>query len=296
MSPATPKPVPSDPQSRTFVSENLKLHYLDWGNESAPLLVLVHGMWDHAFSWKWVAENFRKEYHVVAMDLRGHGDSAWSPDGAYLPSYLLLDFVAFIDSLGHESFDVIAHSYGGNATARYAAIYPDRIRKLVLVDAMGPGENILNHWKSQSAIVRLRDWIERRQQLGTAGKTFESIEEGCEKLKKANSLLTDEQALFLVEKGSIQCGENAYRWKYDPLVGNFTLDDYSVHLSEYWRGIRCPTLLCWGPKSWTANPAEDGASDLFEKVECRTFKDSGHWIHHSQLDDFVAAAGKFLSK
>lgn len=296
MSPATQDSIDAKPQSRTFVSENLKLHYLDWGNESAPLLVLVHGMWDHALSWKWVAEKFCNDYHVVAMDLRGHGDSEWSPDGAYLPAYLLLDLVAFIDSLGYQSFDVIAHSYGGNPTARYAAIYPDRIRRLVLIDAMGPNESVLNHWKSQSAIVRLREWIERRRDLINAGKTFKSIAEGCEKLKKVNTLLTDEQTLFLVENGSIRCEDGAYRWKYDPLVGNFTLDDYSVHLSEYWKGIRCPTLLCWGPKSWTSNPGEDGASDFFERVECRTFSESGHWLHHSQLDEFVSAAGNFLRK
>ncbi len=283
------------PQSGTFTSQNLELNYLDWGNESAPPLLLLHGMWDHARSWDWVAERLCSDYRVLAMDLRGHGDSQWSPDGAYLPAYHLLDFAAFVDALGLESFSLVAHSYGGNPSARYAAIYPERVRKLVLVDAMGPNKGVLKLWASQSTIDRSREWLEKRQAIPSAQKRLSSIEDGCARLKKANKLLTDAQARHLVENG-VRADGNGYRWKYDPLIGNFAIEDYSVQLSEFWRGIRCPTLLCWGPHSWTTNPAEDGASEYFEDVQCITFPESGHWLHHNQLDDFVQAVTTFLRK
>ena len=57
--------------------------YFDWGNPDAPPLVLVHGGRDHCRNWDWVAEDLRRDYHVIAPDLRGHGDSAWSPSGDY---------------------------------------------------------------------------------------------------------------------------------------------------------------------------------------------------------------------
>jgi len=78
-----------EPISKTYASQGLKLHYLDWGNEAAPLLFLVHGMRDHARSWDWVASELRHDWHVVVPDLRGHGDSEWSPDGAYHAPYYL---------------------------------------------------------------------------------------------------------------------------------------------------------------------------------------------------------------
>src|SRR5688572_746180 len=89
----------SDPVVRSHVSQGLTLRYVDWGNEDAPVLVLVHGSRDHARSWDAVALALRDKWRVIAPDLRGHGDSDWSPDGAYLSSYNLLDLADLIDQL-----------------------------------------------------------------------------------------------------------------------------------------------------------------------------------------------------
>ena len=79
------------PTSQTFISQRLRLHYLDWGNRWKPPLVLVHGGRDHARSWDWVAEQLRDDYHVVAMDHRGHGDSDWVSDGNYSANDMVYD-------------------------------------------------------------------------------------------------------------------------------------------------------------------------------------------------------------
>ena len=63
------------PTSHIYFSQRLRLHYLDWGNSEAPPLLLVHGHRDHCHNWDWVAEALRDEYHIVAPDFRGHGDS-----------------------------------------------------------------------------------------------------------------------------------------------------------------------------------------------------------------------------
>ena len=71
-----------EPVSKTFTSQGLKLDYLDWGNAGAPILIFVHGLHDHAHSWDWTARAMCRNWHVIALDLRGHGDSDWSPYGA----------------------------------------------------------------------------------------------------------------------------------------------------------------------------------------------------------------------
>ena len=71
------------PTSHYFISQRLRLHYVDWGNPTAPPLLLLHGGRDHCRNWDWVAQRLRDRWHVVAPDLRGHGDGAWSPDGDY---------------------------------------------------------------------------------------------------------------------------------------------------------------------------------------------------------------------
>ena len=63
--------VTAGPTSHTYFSQRLRLHYTDWGNPDAPPMILIHGGRDHCRNWDWVAEHFRKDYHIIAPDLRG---------------------------------------------------------------------------------------------------------------------------------------------------------------------------------------------------------------------------------
>ena len=74
-----PKSGMPGPESHSYYSQRLRLHYVDWGNRDAPPLLLIHGGRDHCRNWDWVAQSFRDDYHIIAPDLRGHGDSQWAP-------------------------------------------------------------------------------------------------------------------------------------------------------------------------------------------------------------------------
>ena len=84
------------PTSRVYFSQRLRLHYVDWGNPSAPPLLLVHGGRDHCRNWDWVAAALRDDYHIIAPDLRGHGDSAWSASGHYTMASYIYDLAQLI--------------------------------------------------------------------------------------------------------------------------------------------------------------------------------------------------------
>jgi len=114
------------PTSNSFISQRLKLHYVDWGNEGAPPLLLVHGGRDHCRSWDWVAEKLADRYHVIAPDLRGHGDSAWSPDANYDMDAFVYDLAQLIHQLDLAPVTIVAHSMGGNVALRYTGLYPTR--------------------------------------------------------------------------------------------------------------------------------------------------------------------------
>jgi len=85
------------PASRSYFSQRLRLHYVDWGNTEAPPLVLVHGGRDHCRNWDWVARALSKDWHVIAPDLRGHGDSEWVADGNYTMAAYVYDLAQLID-------------------------------------------------------------------------------------------------------------------------------------------------------------------------------------------------------
>ena len=85
------------PTSHLYFSQRLRLHYVTWGEENAPALLLIHGGRDHCRNWDWVAERLADRYHIVAPDLRGHGDSEWASGG----SYSEINFVYDVAQLVH---------------------------------------------------------------------------------------------------------------------------------------------------------------------------------------------------
>lgn len=285
-----------EPVSKTYVSQGLKLHYLDWGNLGAPILIFLHGMHDHARSWDQVARAMRDDWHVIAPDLRGHGDSEWSPDGAYLTPYYFADFERLVATLGSDTVTIVAHSLGGNPATRFAALYPERVRKLVLVDAMGPTAPAIERWNEQGIVNRMREWLEKRRELaGRPPRRLASIDEAVARMAKANKHLSEELVHHLAIHGVRQHADG-YGWKYDPLAGVFAPEDFAVDLAEYWREITAPTLICWGPESWTTNPAADGRAAHFRNHQNLAFEKAGHWIHHDQTEKFVAALKEFLAR
>ena len=97
------------PASHSYFSQRLRLHYVDWGNPDAPPLLLVHGGRDHCRNWDWVAEALREDYHIIAPDLRGHGDSQWMIGG----SYAISEYVYDIAQLLHQAGDL----FGGHGVS-----------------------------------------------------------------------------------------------------------------------------------------------------------------------------------
>ena len=129
------------PSSHNYFSQRLKLHYVDWGNPMAPPLLLVHGGRDHCRSWDWVAESLCDRYHIIAPDLRGHGDSQWLVGG----SYVLPDYVYDITQLVHQAnlapVSIISHSLGGMICLQYAGLFPDNVRQIVAIEGLGMPPN-----------------------------------------------------------------------------------------------------------------------------------------------------------
>ena len=131
------------PTSHSFYSQRMRLHYVDWGNPTAPPLILLHGGRDHCRSWDWVAEKLSKDWHVIAPDLRGHGDSEWSTDGHYTPDACVYDLAQLIHQKKLAPVTIVAHSYGGNISLRYTGLYPENVRKVVSIEGLGPSPKAL---------------------------------------------------------------------------------------------------------------------------------------------------------
>mgnify|MGYP002624109811 CR=1 FL=1 len=192
------------PASCYYVSQRIRLHYVDWGNAKAPPLVLVHGGRDHARSWDWVARALRDRYHVVAPDLRGHGDSAWAIGSNYPHYEFVYDLAQLFDIVapGDAPLTVIGHSFGGALLTTYAASYPKRFTKLVNVEGFGPPPELVGRWSGTAMHEQMRTWIEQLRALAARQpRRYASIDDAAARMKQENPSLSAEQAEHLTVHG-----------------------------------------------------------------------------------------------
>lgn len=286
----------SGPTSQSFISQRLKLNYEDWGNRGKPPLVLVHGGRDHARSWDWTAEALREDYHVVAMDHRGHGDSDWVSDGNYSAGDMVYDLAQLIHQLGVGPVRIVAHSMGGNVALRYAGTFPEMVTKLVAIEGLGPSPEWRDKQRATPYPERLAEWIEKkRKAAGRTPRKYESIEAAFARMIEENSYLTEHQARHLTLHGVNRNEDGTYSWKFDPHLNVWQIEDVADEFLEAtWAAITCPTLLLYGADSWASNPEKDGRIAHFNTAEVIEFEQAGHWLHHDQFDRFISVLRDFL--
>jgi pimeloyl-ACP methyl ester carboxylesterase len=286
----------SGPTSRIYFSQRLRLHYVDWGNPSAPPLVLVHGGRDHCRNWDWVADALRQDWHVLAPDLRGHGDSQWSPDGSYSMAAYIYDLAQLIHQQEVAPATIIGHSLGGMITLRYTGIYPENVHKLIAIEGLGVTPRRMVERARQPIADRMRRWIDEQRTLsGRMPRRYASIEEALRRMQEANAHLSPEQARHLTQHGVNQNEDSTYSWKFD----NYVRADRPYGMTQeeteaLWSRIACPTLLVYGKESWASNPEQDGRIRHFRDATVVTIEDAGHWVHHDQLDVFLGLVRGFL--
>jgi pimeloyl-ACP methyl ester carboxylesterase len=284
------------PTSNIYFSQRLRLHYVDWGNEEAPPLLLIHGGRDHCRNWDWVAQALRKDFHIIAPDLRGHGDSAWAIGG----SYMMLDFVYDIAQLVRQRtmapLSIMGHSMGGFISTLYTGLYPETVSKLVVIDAIVVSPEDMRARFDEPIQGRLTRWVDELRGLSSRTvKKYASIEECIARMHGENPRLSKEQARLLTIHGVNQNEDGTYSWKFDNYVRAhspaFLLPD---EIKALWRRISCPTLLVNGAESAFAKSNAIDVSAHFTNARVEVLKGAGHWVHHDKLDEFLSLAHPFL--
>ena len=116
-----------------------------WGDPARPPVLLLHSLAAHSHWWDWVAPRLAEHHHVVALDFRGHGASAWAD--RYTFDEYVADAIGALDVLAWRAPLVLGHSMGGYVTALLAARHPGRVRGLVIAD-------MLTGWSDASSSIR----------------------------------------------------------------------------------------------------------------------------------------------
>jgi pimeloyl-ACP methyl ester carboxylesterase len=269
---------------------------VDWGNEGAPPLLMIHGGRDHCRNWDWVAQALCKDYHIIAPDLRGHGDSAWAVGG----SYALADFVYDIAQLLRQKkltpLSILSHSMGGAISLLYAGTYPETVKKLAVIEGiiMSPGD--YENMRAKPVNERIAKWIDQLHDLsGRMPRKYKSLDEAVDRMRGENSFLSAEQARHLTIHGVNQNEDGTFSWKFDNYVRAFAPYGFTTEeITSLWARISCPTLLIHGADSWMSAPEDNGALGFFSNASTVAIEKAGHWAHHDRLEEFLAIVQPFL--
>jgi pimeloyl-ACP methyl ester carboxylesterase len=286
-----------EPASHYHISQRLKLHYVDWGNPDKPLLALIHGTGGHARSWDWVARALRDDYHVVAPDLRGHGDSEWARGSRYS----MVEYVADLDQLLTEldAFPVtlIGHSVGGGIVLQYSGVCRDKVAKLVAIEGLGPPHR-MNQDQNNSAHEQTQEWITQMRNLaGRQPRRYKTLDEAAQRLREVNARLSQEQAGHLALHGTKRNEDGTYAWKFDAYVNAMSAYPSRVEdTRDVWSRITCPVLLIRGADSKVPAPEKDDRIRAFLNAQTPTVPNAGHWVHQDQPEDFLEVVREFLDR
>jgi esterase len=214
------------PEDRWIRVNGIRLHYLDWGNSSAPPMILLHGFCSYARYWDFFARNMSPEYHVLALDMRGHGDSEHV--SSYSLEDVIADLVEFVEALKLKNITLIGLSMGGLISIPYTVEHGDKLARLVIVD-IGPelDPEGLEHINKD---------------LASEPAQFASADEAFGRLQQVQPLNSEEFIHHQV-KYALKPGEDAkLKFKYDSALCRLTLQSQE-NLWEYLERIKCPTLV-----------------------------------------------------
>ena len=235
------------PLSKTLLVNDLALHYLEWGEVATPPIVCVHDYTGSADAFNALARRLQDRYHILAPDVRGHGESAWSPAGAYRYEDQAGDLAEFARQLGLDKFVLIGTSMGGIIAMTYAAAHAARLSGLVIND-IGPD--------AEAGTRRIT------QMVGSRPNEFATLEEAMAYRRSASPILAarsaeDQHELAL---GVLrQRADGKWGWKMDPAYIRQRVEHGPPARPPLWPALQAlgsPTLVVWGTQSDVLSEAQ----------------------------------------
>jgi pimeloyl-ACP methyl ester carboxylesterase len=268
------------PQDRFVNANGLRLHFLDWGAEGKQPLILLHGIGRVAHTFDHLASHFSPNYHVIAVDMRGHGDSGWDASGAYLVEDYVKDIQSLAEQLRLKNIVVWGNSTGGRVAQVFAGMHPELVAGVISED-VGPERP-----------REIADSGTRRMQQEDA-RGWASEEELLSELKASNPRTKEDVLRAYVMYGSKRRLDGRVIWKRDPKIANGFVP---TELWRFVREIQSPIIYILGGRSTIVPVAtQQQLKQTLPQVQIETLPGLGHYPSEENTKDFLTIVDKFLS-
>jgi pimeloyl-ACP methyl ester carboxylesterase len=284
-----------EPKDRRFVSNGLTLHYVEWGDPNHETWVLVHGNRDQCRSWDFFVSSLfaqgKANLHVVALDLRGHGDSGWLPPGlGYRHEDFLLDLEALFQQLKKDSITLIGHSLGGSMALLFTGSFPAKVRRLVLIEATGPFAR-----SDEETPELLARWLEGDESQ-LKNRCYPTLKHAVRSIRQKFPLVPNGAAAHMAKYGTKSTGQG-FVWKYDPRARDRSFSIFSEgQIQAFIHRIECPTLLILGKESGFLESPRASRVILFKRKKVIEMEGTGHHVPHERPEELARVVVPFLSE
>ena len=274
---------PTKPRDEFVEVNSLKLHYREWGDiRSRRALLMLHGYAATAEMWSEVASELSREFRVIALDMRGYGQSDRADDMDYTRSAQLEDLEAFIDSLGLRSVTLVGHSMGGALAICYAAEHPEVVTALVAIEAVPEV---------------LRSGIEGIRRLLMTGESFSSVDQAMEAFRALQPYAVNEQLERRVMSVLRADASGRLVWDFDeafrdPQIRPPEPDPGQRRLADR---IQCPTMIIRGQDTDMLTP--EAIQRLHRRIpgsRVSLIEDAGHQVPTDQPGALALNIREFL--
>lgn len=281
---AAANPYPSIEPADKFATPNgIKIHYLDWGNGDADTrqpLVLLHGIGKLARCFDPIARRFCERYRVIAIDMRGHGDSGWHPQAEYLVEDYVKDIEALIAQLGLRNVIVWGQSTGGRVAQILAGTHPESVVAAIIED-VGP--------ERPKEISTRRGSRMAREQEGWA-----TLDELVVDMKTQSPRTPESTLKHIAVHNSKRRADGRVILKRDPDIEKGFIP------TEIWRfvkTIRTPIIYILGGNSSIVPPeTQEELKRALPQVEIVTMPGLGHYPCEEDPAGFAAIVDGFLAR
>jgi pimeloyl-ACP methyl ester carboxylesterase len=259
---------PTQPMRKTLTVNGLALHYLEWGEAEAPPIICVHGYTGSADAFNALARHLQNHYRILALDVRGHGESAWSRTGAYSYADQAGDLAEFAKQLGLDRFVLIGTSMGGIIAMAYAAEHAERLLGLVIND-IGPD--------AEAGSQRITGLV------GSRPDEFGTLEEAMAYRRSVSPIVAGRSA---EDQRELALGvlrrrpDGRWGWKMDPAYIEQRVRRGAPARPPLWPALQalpCPTMVVWGEESDVLSEAQVlRMVDVLPRGELVTVPGIGH--------------------
>ncbi len=283
--------------SRVPGADGMTLNLLEWSSDGVPLL-LLHGFGNEAHIWDDLAPTLAPHYRVMALDLRGHGDSDHHPGGAYDYDDHLADLEAIVAHLGIERAVVVAHSLGGRVAMLYGGRHSERLAGLVIVDSApeldrrGTTRITLETAKHQDpsfrSVSEYEQLLVHNYPAATPAAIRRMAKYGVKQREDGRFVLK----MDTVFRGAVGASSEAI----DPSILEERHERYQKQMWQALEKLECPTLVVRGAASDIMSPdvADRMVDEVLKNGQLAVVPQAGHSVMTDNPEAFAEAVCRFV--